>query len=271
MDSPFWIALSAECRLAADQVAAGGVSVGNLDPMNPGSFYSAFFPLSIGYERMAKIAIQVDARVEHGSFLPKSKMRGLSHDIARSFDEVEKIARRRGYETERFGVRPSEPVHASVVSVLSNFATTSRYNHLDAIGSAGQSGTSAEKEWDTAVLPLLVEEHLTKRTAQKIVDGASGIGIAFDEADVYIGRQRDVDGTLHTKPAPPAFRGLLYEALNPYGRMHTLQLARWLATVLTSLGHDAIMTGEVPYLSEFFSWMRADDQALRTRRNLSGR
>lgn len=271
--SPYWIALSAESTVAADQVLAGGAALGELDPVSIGSFYKAFFALSIGYERMAKIAIQVDSRLVTGSFLASKEMKIVGHKLSNLFDRVEEIADRRGYAKLANGVRPDQPIHKELGDLLTGFATTGRYDHLDALGGHGWAGDTAENRWDNSVLPLLTAKHLTPRLRRSIdasrdrfesftVEArASGFAASF--------LQQDINGKMRTGIGDIAERSLVYEKMNPWGRMYALQIGRWLARVLGELSTDAIPTGDVPYLSEFFGWLLSNDELLRTRKDLS--
>jgi hypothetical protein len=72
------------------------MGLGRLNPVSVGPFYAAFFASAIGYERMAKIAIQADARLAAGSFLRSADMRQIGHRISTLFDRVEAIAHQRG-------------------------------------------------------------------------------------------------------------------------------------------------------------------------------
>jgi len=259
-------------------VLAGSLALRRLDPTLIGSFYAAFFPLSIGYERMSKIAIQVDALISTGRFLSSAEMRSRSagHRIATLFDRVETIAVERGYDSE-FGVRPVTATHVAITDILTEFATTGRYNHLDSLSSTSPSSVDAEKAWDATVMPLLADAHLTKR-AQMLLDrdiaavtadlaAAEGAGVAI------LGRRHDANGDFHGDLAVHAARNIFYERLTPWGRMYTLQLGRWIAWILYELSIEVLRCDHardhVPYLNDFFSWMLAEDKDLRTKRDLT--
>lgn len=252
--------------------------MGRLDPTLVGSFYASFFPLSIGYERMSKIAIQVDALISTGQFLSSDEMRSRSvgHRIATLFDRVEAIAVERGYDSE-LGLRPATPTHKAIIGILTEFATTGRYNHLDSLGSTAPSSVDAERAWDDTVMPLLVDAHLTRRTRtlldRDIAAVTAGIEAAEHAGIGVLARRHDVNGDFHGDLAAHAARNLLYERLTPWGRMYTLQLGRWIAWILFELSFEALRCdharGHVPYLIDFFKWMLADDADLRSRRDLN--
>lgn len=273
-----WRALTAECTVAADQVLAGSLALRRLDPTLIGSFYAAFFPLSIGYERMSKIAIQVDALISTGQFLSSGEMRSTSagHRISTLFDRVETIAVQRGYDSE-MGLRPATPMHHAITGILTEFATTGRYNHLDSLSSTSPSSLDAEKAWDETVMPLLVDAHLTKRARMLLDRDVAAVTTDLTAAEsagiTVLGRRHDANGDFHGDLARHAARNILYERLTPWGRMYTLQLGRWIAWILYELSMEALRCdharGHVPYLIDFFRWMLAEDADLRSRRDLT--
>ncbi len=272
--SPYWRALTAEATLAAQQVAAAGRAFHALDPTTIGSFYAAFFPLSIGYERMAKIALQVDSKIATGEFISTTTMRNkIGHRLDKLFDRVAEVCERRGYKH----ARPMEPIHQAILSILTEFATTGRYNHLDTLGSSTVTSKDAEHEWDTRVLPLLTEKHLTARMKETMLRKAEFLRAVIEagkEDFTVLAIRHDVSGEIHTDLPTAELLTDLYRRMNPWGRMYALQLGRWLANVLYALSIDARTSahahGHVPHLIEFFTPLTAGDSDLRNRRNLMG-
>ena len=69
-----WHALGREAELAAEQLAAGVTALGRANHAQRGYYSQAFFGMSIGFERAAKLIIIADHAIrEHGSF-PTSAM-----------------------------------------------------------------------------------------------------------------------------------------------------------------------------------------------------
>ncbi|QVI20915.1 hypothetical protein KHQ06_33355 [Nocardia tengchongensis] len=270
--SPYWRAITAESTLAAQQVAAAGPALDDLDPARIGSFYAAFFPLSIGYERMAKIALHVDTKITTGDFISTKTMRtDIGHRLNELFDRVAVVCERRGYKL----ARPAEPIHEAILSILTEFATTGRYNHLDTLGSSTVTSKDAEYEWDQRVLPLLTEKHLKARMKETMLRKAAFLGAVIEAGKddfTALVIHHDVSGEIHTDLHTMELVRDLYRSMNPWGRMYALQLGRWLAEVLHALSNDALKSARardhVPYLIEFFGPLTASDSLLRTRRHL---
>lgn len=271
-DSPYWRALSAESQLASDQLSAGASNLSKIEPTQLGSFYAALFPLSIGYERLAKIALQVDAQLATGKFLTTSEMRTVGHEIDTLFLRVEEITARRGFAGERYE-RPKDEVTSAITAILTQFAVTGRYNHLDCLGNPGKVSASAEKQWDEEVMLPITASHLTSRTRQQIATHAAMIDRAFSATEDIgaIAFHHDVSGAFHTGPVSAYMRSALYEKLIPYARMYAFRPARWLAYIIDRLATEASSSphakDHIPYLIEFFPWLKAPDNYFRERRH----
>lgn len=265
MHSPHWVAISAECTSAVTQVATGAKALGSVTPHSPGSYYAAFFPLSIGYERMAKIALHVDSKIETGSFVPKKQMRDLGHNLLTLFDAVEEMALRRySLDSDPYYLRPTDPVHAAISEILSEFAVSGRYNHLDRLGT-GTTPETPESRWDAEVIMPIVNRHIS--TEKLAADKAIWDALGRDTRHIATASVRDVNGMHLLKLEEIAFRQRQYSRSNSWARMYALQLGRWLATILAELGFEAISTKQVPYLGEYFAWLRNDDRTLRSLKN----
>lgn len=271
-DSPYWRALSAESLLVSDQLSAGATNLSRIEPTLIGSFYAALFPLSIGYERLAKIALQVEARLRTGEFLTTREMRDVGHKIDSLFTQVEGIAARRGYTGVTYE-RPTDVITSAITAILTEFAVTGRYNHLDSLGNPGKVSASAEKQWDEQVMLPIAARHLTSRAEQRIAAHAAAIDSAFSAREDIgaIAFHHDVNGAFHTGPASMYMRSALYEKLIPYARMYAFRPGRWLAYTVDRLATDAMSSpntmGHVPYLIEFFPWLQAPDNYFRSRRH----
>lgn len=271
-DSPYWRALSAESRLASDQLSAGAANLSRIEPTTVGSFYTALFPLSIGYERLAKIALQVDARLRTGQFLTTKEMRDVGHKIDSLFTQVEEIAACRGYTGVEYE-RPTDAFTSAITGILTEFAVTGRYNHLDSLGDPGKVSAGVEKQWDEQVMLPIAARHLSSRAEQRIAAHAAAIDSAFSATEDMgvIAFHHDVNGEFHTGPASMYIRSALYEKLIPYARMYAFRPGRWLAYTVDRLATEAMSSpntsGHVPYLIEFFAWLKAPDDHFRSRRD----
>src|SRR5437763_8720749 len=95
--NPRWRALAREAASAAEHMAFGATVLGRANYAQYAYYTQAFFSLSIGFERSAKLALVVDYALDHGGAYPSSKTlkKEYGHDLKRLLTLTEDIAARR--------------------------------------------------------------------------------------------------------------------------------------------------------------------------------
>lgn len=168
--------------------------------------------------------------------------------------------------------RPTDVFTTAITAILTEFAVTGRYNHLDSLGDPGKVSASVEKQWDEQVMLPIAARHLKPPVEQRIAAHSAAVDSAFFEAKDMgaIAFHHDVNGEFHTGPASMYVRSALYEKLIPYARMYAFRPGRWLAYTVDQLTTEAMSSpntrGHVPYLIEFFAWLQPPDDYFRSRR-----
>lgn len=130
---PEWHALGREAELAAEQIANGVTSIGKATHSEKGRYTQAFFALSIGLERIGKLAIIADYAIENGGKFPNNDvLKNIGHDIDVLLNHCETlcIKYRNG---EEYAERPNSDIHKGIVQTLTEFAKLSRYYNLDSV------------------------------------------------------------------------------------------------------------------------------------------
>src|SRR4051812_11296822 len=114
-----WIALAREAGIAAEHLAIGVTALGKANYAQHAYYGQAFFALSTGFERAAKLALVVDYALEHaGEFPTNERVREFGHDLRKLLERVDEIASRREVEYRL----PRSGIHDAIVNVLSDFA-----------------------------------------------------------------------------------------------------------------------------------------------------
>ena len=81
---PEWHAIRREASLVSQLIGSGATALGRAGYADGfGEYYTAFFGLSIGIERLAKLILIADYAIEHGGALPgQEAVRKFGHKVA---------------------------------------------------------------------------------------------------------------------------------------------------------------------------------------------
>lgn len=280
-DYPEWHALHREASLVSQLIGAGATALGRASYADGfGEYYTAFFGLSIGIERLAKLILIADHALEHGGELPdQSSVRKFGHMLSTLVDEADRIANKHGLKLEKYGTngqkaplsKPDCEISKAVICCLDAFADASkgRYANFEAIGNPAFDAANepVSKWWREVVEPILkkhyrgtrVEENVKERA--KIIDGMIGSISSVLYFDEDSRTMRDVttasERTGQTKWA------------QKYGRFYALSIVRWLAEIFSQLVHKAAHEKNIDQLfghNEFFATYCNDDSFLLTRK-----
>lgn len=136
-----------------------------------GRFYTGFFQLSIGIERLAKLALILDYMVDNQLSPPgKRYISYFGHDIDKLFSELRSVASKRKSSTlSAFNL---EPLPNAILLFLSQFASKTRYANLDGLAN-GSSGKEPISEWNSILTEVLKKNMPQKRIDQISMQSAS--------------------------------------------------------------------------------------------------
>src|SRR5713101_1528009 len=169
-NSPEFRALLRETGIAAELLAAGVTALGKANSVQHGWYNQAFFNLSIGFERAAKIVLVLNHCLEHsGAFPSDSDLRGYGHnikDLLRRADEISQHRRSGGEYT----TLPATSIHQGIIETLSEFASATRYYNLDLlVQGRGKAFSDPLAAWIVRVGKPILEQHYSakRRDADK--------------------------------------------------------------------------------------------------------
>lgn len=271
MNNPIWNALSREAAISAEHLGNGATILGKANYAHHAHYGQAFFALSTGIERGAKLALTVDHALNNGGNFPTPKaLWKFGHNLQDLLIEVDRMAERRGLPAnERL---PNSAIHKNIISVLTEFASNiTRYYNLDLV--MGNVHQKAQGDpigtWFQTVTSQIIKEHLTAQRRAKIESNAR----------IVSGIMQPVSHVSHTSESG-AHLGTVYDAsvqtglvefAGPYARMYVLQIARFFAHVMSCLTFAAYQAQMdcIPHLSEFFAIYNNDNSYLKSRKTWS--
>jgi hypothetical protein len=268
---PIWQAFTREAELAAEHLCIGTTALGRADFSQPAYYYQAFFALSVGFERGAKLALVLDRAIDHdGALPPTGTLKGYGHDLVRLLGQVDAIARARRLPSPADRL-PQDPIHQAIVDCLSGFAANvTRYYNLDLIVADDHLAIDDPiATWDKMVRKPAFTAHISARRQQRIEQQSefwerllSGTARVRFTAET---------GELIDSVGDAAHRAGTIDAAIPWVRMYVLQLARFLGAAVVELGDRVRQRGvvAVPFLQEVYAVLLRDDAAFRSTKTWS--
>lgn len=265
-----WRAMQREAQLAAEQAAHGVTILGRANHAQTGFYTQAFFALSIGLERMGKLIFLADHAIRNeGAFPTDQDLRKFCHDLISLIAKCEDIGT--GVSQDRdYKARPNDPIHRGIENVLSLFATKLRYYNLNHLAGADRGQEDPVALWWKKVAIPICDRHYSDRQREK------------DEADAVAMESMigDISTLMHTAENGDPIRdvhsfisrGGVTRIVQKYGRLYTMQIIRWLASIIFELSHLGAYEQRIQTLlglHEPFTIFMNDDNYFRRRRTWS--
>jgi hypothetical protein len=269
--SPQWHAIGREGELAAEQLASGVTILGRANHAQPGLYTQAFFALSIGMERLAKLIVVADYAITNGGRYPTNQeLRDFGHNIAALLQRCDEISSQ--YRSGQLhAIRPNSPIHQGIVTGLCEFGVLSRYYNLDFIvaGKAPAFPEPIGAWWRRVGVPILAN-HYTEVQRQK--DMACATVTAAWKGPSFVHHYTE-DGVPIDDPKVLMERAMATRVVQRYGKLYTLQIVRWLAFLLSHLAelaaHSHGLDDAFFGLGEAFTIFMNEDTYLMRRNRLS--
>jgi len=269
IDSPEFRALNREASLATQTVCAGLTALRKADAAKTGVYNEAFFNLSIGIERLVKLAIVIDHCLDNSGKFPNDKaLRNYGHELNALVKKAREI--RSKYPTPNpLAQFPNDEIVPAIVECLSDFAKGARYYNLDYLV-AGKSVRQGWQDpiamWAERVGKPLLAKHYTKRQREKDARIASELGALMDEFSLI--RFTAEDGSPITDAGAMLAHSGSTQVVQNWGQLYTLRLVRFLAMLLMDLHLKSVnMRLEfVPWLSEYLGMFHNEDKYFKSRK-----
>lgn len=268
--SPEWFFLQREAQLSAEQIAIGMTVLGRANHAQPGLYSQAFFGLSIGLERLCKLIIIANHAINNRGNYPDNKvLRSVSHSVEKGIVHCREIANSVS-ATRRYAAEPDTQIHQAIVAILTDFADKTRYYNLDFItGAAGQSTDPIKAWWEKVAGPICIR-HYSERRQRKNAENTALLMSIFGENSTVLHFAED--GTMIQDVQEFFGRAGPTAVVQKYGRLYTLQIVRWLATILYELSRSGAYDHRIEALlglHDHFGIFCNDDSYLRRRKTWS--
>ena len=166
---PEWHALRREAMLVSQLIGSGATALGRASYADRlGEYYIAFFGLSIGIERLAKLILVADYAMEHEGALPdQAAVKEFGHDLTALVQETDQIVAKHGL-TLGFP-KPADPICWTAVDCLDAFADARRGRYAN-FGAIGNPSFNPDNEpinrWWTRVVEPILDKHYRGKPAE---------------------------------------------------------------------------------------------------------
>ena len=256
--------LTQEGYLFHSCISNGLTNLRKADISRKGMFYSGFFELSIGLERLMKVIVIIDHMARNALRAPnKSTLKQFSHGLTSLFDGLRLIP-------TMLSLHPLQAVQQNTIDwdilvFLDNFAMGARYFNLDKLASA--TGFSDPLlQWDAIIGRILATDVPTMKR-QRAARQASALGPRLNQLAVTV--FTDLSG--HDLDAKGMIASIAqHDIAAPYVIYRLVGIATCLADLLSDVTdraraasatiakNDAIF----PYMNDFTAFLRLDRQSI---------
>ncbi|MCZ4288597.1 hypothetical protein [Hoeflea alexandrii] len=268
---PEWKALHREASLVSQILGSGATALGRASYGSGfGEYYTAFFGLTIGIERLAKLILVADFAIDNGGTLPgQAVVRRYGHRLKDLIGKADQIATKRDISVPY--LLPTDPICSAVIDCLDEFSDASkgRYANFEAIGNPNFNAADepVNKWWTEVVEPILDKHYRGRRTESRVKQRAAIMNALVGDS-VFIHHTNETGAVISNLTTASERTGQTKWA-QKYGRFYTLSVVRWLSHIFDEMTHTA---GYQPGLEslfghyEFFQTYTVDDYFLLTRK-----
>ena len=268
-DIPEWHSIRREAMLIRHLIGSGATALGRANYADKiGEYYIAFFGLSIGLERLAKLILVADYAISNGGAMPAEKvLRKYEHKLAALMDAADQVGTKHSLKLDY--PCPTTVISKKIIECLDAFADArrGRYANFAALGDPNFGQEEPIRRWWGDVAELILEEHYYGKALQKRVEGhALDADAQMSPSSVlYINENGDamLDGLASS------IRTGQTKLVQQCGRYSTLTVIRWLSGLFSELSRSACYTHSIDAFSdvwEHFQSYTVDDNLLRTRK-----
>lgn len=222
-----------------------------------GFFYSGLLSFTSGIERLGKIILIYDYRLDHNDDFPNNKhIRNYSHKLEKLIGETRKINARQAINLDD-AFFDSDLLYRRLFSFLADFADQARYYDLDYLTGKKQSSAEPLARWDKEICSEIIRRHY--RPNRKRVALKQELAKRMEsETSTSVSYTRE-DGTEIENVAELFAHDDLVPIKQKYSMCYLYIIARFLSTLCIKLEHKGDFLP--PFLEEFFGiFMNPDPQ-----------
>ncbi|EML0257826.1 hypothetical protein V9648_004292 [Vibrio vulnificus] len=237
---PEWHSIGKEASLIRHLIGSGATSLGKANYADKiGEYYNAFFGLSVGIERLAKLILVVNYSLLNQGRMPNEKVvRKFGHNISDLVEAVENIS-----NEQELSLRYSKPTNSickKIVECLDSFADArrGRYANFSSLGNPNLSSEEPiEKWWSIVAEEILKEHYYGKRVQHKVESNARVTHDIITPFSMVL--HTNETGEMMQDVFTASVRTGQTDIVQRYGRYYALSVVRWLSCVYVEIAEHA--------------------------------
>lgn len=263
--------LSQEAYLTKSSLLTGFAHLrkANISDDSKGLFYSAFFQLSIGFERLMKLVIVTDymAKNDLKSMTDEELRNKYSHKIKNLYGGCLTLAIEREMSLSEFV--SDDEFDYEILSFLHEFALSARYYNLSKLSNSQKSKDPLSEWW--SILSTIISSDVPSKKKNQIESESIRICDAIGNNSFTM--VRGLDQQLMTTLDAIAYPQLI-QAASSYAVWRTFRIIKPLYSLMTRIVEDIHEVEHkkghkyplVPYLYEFFPFLLLDKSSVLKKR-----
>lgn len=250
-------------------VGSGATAIGRANYGDMiGEYYTAFFGLSIGMERLAKLILVTNHAIVNGALPDEKVVRKFGHRLTDLMNATDAVAQQHNVHLEF--PRPTTPISRKIIERLDAFADAGRgrYANFADLGTPKINEEEPISKWWDEVAELILQKHYFGKAVQKRVEGRAQFIDAVLSPHTSVHHTNE-SGVLMKDVLSSSIRAGQATIVQKYGRYYALTVIRWLAELLSTLSEDAANSHNMDAfygLGEHFQSYTVEDVFLRTRK-----
>ncbi len=245
-------------------LSSGLTDIKHADYSSPGTYYQAFFSLSVGLERICKLIITVSAYVSEGVFISdKEFKKTYSHDLKLLFSSLERLVAQGDVSSESGEIPTTQREAADdTIAFLADFGRKNRYYNLDFLTSDSVTNIDPLASWRLLVLKHFPQVGWAKKELNPVA-------LSYLNAIHKVSFTRE-DLVPITSLSQEIVEGKTAEHLQRNGAVLCIRLIRFAASCLSSLSYKRHFADDVlPVFSDFCYLQHFSDSYVRSRRTFN--
>lgn len=251
-------------------IGSGATALGRANYADQmGEYYTAFFGLSVGLERLAKLILVADYAITHDGSMPEEReVRKFGHKLLDLANAVDEVVNKRNLDLRY--TRPATQISEKILECLDAFADArrGRYANFASLDEPNLSSEEPIGKWWNEVAEAILQQHYYGKSPQRRVEANAEV-IDYFMSPISMVRHTDENGRAMQDVKSASIRTGQTEIVQRLGRYYALTIARWLSDVLSTIAQAACYQHNVGGffgINEYFYTYTVDDSFLKTRK-----